>query len=57
MTIVSLQDYPSVAALLVSMMKQINIDVKIKGTEMGAVRGPLQRRAVRLVPQRSRHAR
>ena len=35
MTIVSLQDYPSVAALLVSMMKQINIDVKIKGTEIG----------------------
>ena len=35
MTIVSLQDYPSVAALLVQMMKQINIDVNIKGTEIG----------------------
>ncbi len=35
MTIVTLQDYPSVAALLVQMMKQINIDVKIKGTEIG----------------------
>lgn len=35
MTIVSLQDYPSVAALLVQQMKQINIDLKIKGTEIG----------------------
>lgn len=35
MTIVNLQDYPSVAALLVQMMKQINIDVSIKGTEIG----------------------
>jgi peptide/nickel transport system substrate-binding protein len=35
MTIVSLQDYPSVAALLVQQMKAINIDLKIKGTEIG----------------------
>jgi peptide/nickel transport system substrate-binding protein len=35
MTIVNLQDYPSVAALLVQQMKQINIDVNIKGTEIG----------------------
>ena len=35
MTIVSLQDYPSVAALLVQMMKEINIDLTIKGTEIG----------------------
>ena len=35
MTIVNLQDYPSVAALLVQHMKQINIDVNIKGTEIG----------------------
>ena len=35
MTIVSLQDYPSVAALLVQQMKQINIDLNIKGTEIG----------------------
>ncbi len=35
MTIVSLQDYPSVAALIVQQMKQINIDVKIKATEIG----------------------
>ena len=35
MTIVSLQDYPSVAALLVQQMKQINIDLNIKGTETG----------------------
>ncbi|MEO5633345.1 ABC transporter substrate-binding protein [Gaiella sp.] len=35
MTIVSLQDYPSVAALLVQQMKAINIDVNIKGTEIG----------------------
>ena len=35
MTIVSLQDYPSVAALLVQHMKQINIDLNIKGTEIG----------------------
>ena len=35
MTIVTLQDYPSVAALLVQQMKQINIDVNIKGTEIG----------------------
>jgi peptide/nickel transport system substrate-binding protein len=35
MTIVSLQDYPSVAALLVQHMKQINIDVNVKGTEIG----------------------
>ena len=35
MTIVNLQDYPSVAALLVQQMKQINIDLNIKGTEIG----------------------
>lgn len=35
MTIVGLQDYPSVAALIVQQMKQINIDVKIKSTEIG----------------------
>ena len=35
MTIVNLQDYPSVAALLVQQMKQINIEVNIKGTEIG----------------------
>jgi ABC-type transport system substrate-binding protein len=35
MTIVSLQDYPSVAALLVQQMKQINIDVNVRGTEIG----------------------
>jgi ABC-type transport system substrate-binding protein len=35
MTIVTLQDYPSVAALLVQQMKQINIDLNIKGTEIG----------------------
>jgi peptide/nickel transport system substrate-binding protein len=35
MTIVSLQDYPSVAALLVQQMKQINIDLNVKGTEIG----------------------
>jgi peptide/nickel transport system substrate-binding protein len=35
MTIVGLQDYPSVAALLVQHMKEINIDVKIKSTEIG----------------------
>jgi len=35
MTIVSLQDYPSVAALIVQQMKQIGIDVNIKGTEIG----------------------
>ena len=35
MTIVSLQDYPSVAALLVQQMKAINIDVNIKATEIG----------------------
>jgi peptide/nickel transport system substrate-binding protein len=35
MTIVNLQDYPSLAALLVQQMKQINIDVNIKGTEIG----------------------
>ena len=35
MTIVNLQDYPSVAALLVQQMKQINIDVNVKGTEIG----------------------
>ncbi len=35
MTIVSLQDYPSVAALIVQQMKQIGIDVTIKGTEIG----------------------
>lgn len=35
MTIVSLQDYPSVAALLVQQMKQIGIDVNIKATEIG----------------------
>jgi peptide/nickel transport system substrate-binding protein len=35
MTVVSLQDYPSVAALLVQQMKAINIDVNIKGTEIG----------------------
>jgi peptide/nickel transport system substrate-binding protein len=35
MTIVNLQDYPSVAALLVQQMKQINIDLHIKGTEIG----------------------
>ena len=35
MTIVTLQDYPSVAALLVQQMKQINIDLRIKGTEIG----------------------
>jgi peptide/nickel transport system substrate-binding protein len=35
MTIVGLQDYPSVAALLVQQMKQINIDLHIKSTEIG----------------------
>ena len=35
MTIVNLQDYPSVAALLVQQMKQINIDLNVKGTEIG----------------------
>jgi len=35
MTIVNLQDYPSVAALLVQHMKQINIDLNVKGTEIG----------------------
>jgi peptide/nickel transport system substrate-binding protein len=35
MTIVSLQDYPSVAALLVQHMKQIGIDLNIRGTEIG----------------------
>ncbi len=35
MTIVSLQDYPSVAALLVQQMKAINIDLNIKATEIG----------------------
>ena len=35
MTIVSLQDYPSVAALLVQQMKQLNIDLNIKATEIG----------------------
>jgi len=35
MTIVSLQDYPSVAALIVQQMKAINIDVNIKATEIG----------------------
>ena len=35
MIIVTLQDYPSVAALLVQQMKQINIDVSIRGTEIG----------------------
>jgi peptide/nickel transport system substrate-binding protein len=35
MTIVGLQDYPSVAALLVQQMKQINIDLNIKSTEIG----------------------
>jgi peptide/nickel transport system substrate-binding protein len=35
MTIVSLQDYPSVAALLVQQMKQLNIDLSIKATEIG----------------------
>ncbi len=35
MTIVSLQDYPSVAALIVQQMKQLNIDVNIKATEIG----------------------
>jgi peptide/nickel transport system substrate-binding protein len=35
MTIVNLQDYPSVAALLAQQLKQINIDVNIKGTEIG----------------------
>ena len=35
MTIVSLQDYPSVAALLVQQMKQNNIDLNVKGTEIG----------------------
>jgi peptide/nickel transport system substrate-binding protein len=35
MTIVTLQDYPSVAALLVEMMKQLKIEVNIKGTEIG----------------------
>ena len=57
MTIVSLQDYPSVAALLVQQMKQINIDLNIKGTEIGTFAAHLQRRHLRLVPQRPRHAR
>jgi peptide/nickel transport system substrate-binding protein len=35
MTIVGLQDYPSVAALLVQQMKRINIDVNVKSTEIG----------------------
>jgi len=35
MTIVSLQDYPSVAALLVQQMKAINIDLNIRATEIG----------------------
>jgi peptide/nickel transport system substrate-binding protein len=35
MTIVGLQDYPSVAQLLVQQMKQINIDLNIKSTEIG----------------------
>ena len=35
MTIVNLQDYPSVAALLVQQMKQINIDLNIRATEIG----------------------
>ena len=56
MTIVNLQDYPSVAALLVQQMKQINIDVNIKARDRH-LRVDLQRRDVRLVPQRPRHAR
>jgi peptide/nickel transport system substrate-binding protein len=35
MTIVTTQDFPSVAALLAQQMKQIGIDVNIKGTEIG----------------------
>ena len=35
MTIVGLQDYPSVAQLLQQQMKQINIDLNIKSTEIG----------------------
>ena len=35
MTIVGLQDYPSVAQLLQQHMKQINIDLNIKSTEIG----------------------
>ena len=35
MTIVGLQDYPSVAQLLDQQMKQINIDLNIKITEIG----------------------
>jgi ABC-type transport system substrate-binding protein len=35
MTIVTTQDFPSVAALLVQQMKQINIDVHVKATEIG----------------------
>jgi peptide/nickel transport system substrate-binding protein len=35
MIIVSLQDYPSVASVLIQQMKQINIDVKVRATEIG----------------------
>ena len=35
MTIVGLQDYPSVAQLLQQQMKAINIDLNIKSTEIG----------------------
>ena len=57
MTIVNLQDYPSVAALLVQQMKQINIDLNIKGTEIGTFASIYNAGTLQLVPQRPRHAR